>query len=131
MRKSILRNKRILAINDEPDILTVMEEEILDACPDCRFHKATNYDEAVRRIISSSYDMVILDIMAFRGFRLAELAAKRQVPVALLTSHPLSPEVLRDSFQIKAQGYLPKERLAEIVPFLEEALTYPGSPASS
>ena len=131
MRKSILRNKRILAINDEPDILTVMEDEILDACPDCRFHKTTNYDEAVQGIISSNYDMVILDIMAFRGFRLADLAAKQHVPVALLTSHPLSPEVLRDSFQIKAQGYLPKERLAEIVPFLEEALTCPGSPASS
>jgi CheY-like chemotaxis protein len=131
MRESILSNKMILAVDDEPDILTVMEEEVLEACPGCKFHKATNYDEAVQRIISSNYDMVILDIMGFRGFRLAELAIKRRLPVALLTSYPFSPEVLKDSFQIKAQGYLPKEKVGEIVPFLEEALTFPFSQASS
>jgi CheY-like chemotaxis protein len=125
MKESILKDKMILAVDEEPDILTVMEEEILDACPDCKFHKATSYDEAVERIVSFNYDMVILDLMGVRGFRLAELAERRHLPVALLTAYPLSPEVLKQSFQINVRGYLPKERLGEIVAFLEEALTYP------
>jgi len=35
MAGSILNGKRILAVDDEPDVLEVLEEEILDACPDC------------------------------------------------------------------------------------------------
>jgi len=124
MRESILKNKMILAVDDEPDILNVMEEEILEACPDCKFHKATNFNEAVEKIASSNYDMVILDILGVQGFRLAELAIRRRLPVTLLTVYPFSPDVLKNSFQIKAQGYFAKERLGDIVAFLENALKY-------
>jgi hypothetical protein len=33
MTKSILDGKNILAVDDEPDVLSVLEEEILGACP--------------------------------------------------------------------------------------------------
>ncbi len=32
MSESILNGKKILAVDDEPDVLTVLEEEIMDAC---------------------------------------------------------------------------------------------------
>ena len=35
MGKSILDGKKFLAVDDEPDILDVLEEEILDACSHC------------------------------------------------------------------------------------------------
>jgi CheY-like chemotaxis protein len=131
MNESILKNKAILAVDDEPDFLTVMEEEILEACPDCKFYKATSFNEAVERIVSSDYDMVILDILSAQGFRLADLAIRRRLPVTLLTTYPLSPEVLKHSFQIKAQAYFPKEKLSHIVPFLEDVLKYQFWHASS
>ncbi|HBE44050.1 MAG TPA: response regulator, partial [Deltaproteobacteria bacterium] len=47
MSTSILDGKRILAVDDEPDVLKVLEEEIMDACPNCKFDKATSYESAV------------------------------------------------------------------------------------
>lgn len=120
MKESILKNKMILAVDEELDILSVMEEEVLEACPNCKFHKTTNYYEAIERMVSRNYDMVILDISALRGLELAQLAVRRKLPVAMLTAHPVSLEALRDSARTKAQTYLPKERLGQIVPFLED-----------
>jgi CheY-like chemotaxis protein len=124
MNESILNGKMILAVDDEPDVLTVLEEEILAAAPKCRFDKATTYQEAVGRMISLTYDVVILDIMGVRGFELLELAVSRNLPVAMLTAHALTPEALKKSFEMKARAYLPKEKLGEIVPFLEDVLKY-------
>jgi CheY-like chemotaxis protein len=124
MKESVLKGKRILAVDDEPDVLTVLQEEILGACPDCQFDKATEYEQAVEKIRSSAYDLVILDIMGVRGFELLELAVSRNLRVVMLTAHALSPEALRRSYELKARSYLPKEKLGEVVPFLEDALTH-------
>jgi hypothetical protein len=40
----------------------------------------------------------------------------------MLTAHALNPEALRKSIDMKARAYLPKEKLGEIVPFLEDIL---------
>ncbi|MCJ7746756.1 MAG: response regulator [Desulfobacterales bacterium] len=124
MKESVLNGKRILAVDDEPDVLTVLEEEILDAVPNCRFDKATTYGEAAERMISWTYDVVILDIMGVRGFDLLEMAVSRNFPVVMLTAHALTPEALKRSFEMKARAYLPKEKLGDIVPFLEDVLKY-------
>ena len=41
MSPSILNGKTILAVDDEADVLSVLEEEILGAAPKCKFEKAT------------------------------------------------------------------------------------------
>ncbi len=124
MKDSILNGKKILAVDDEPDVLSVLEEEILGACPNCQFEKATTYEAASGLLESKSYDVVILDIMGVRGFDLLELAVKRNFRVAMLTAHALTPEALKRSFEMKARAYLPKEKLGEVVPFLEDVLKY-------
>ncbi len=121
---SILDGKRILAVDDELDVLKVLEEEILAACPDCKIDKATSYKEAADKIASWTYDLVILDIMGVRGFDLLNLAVTRNFPVAMLTAHALSPDALKRSFDLKARAYLPKEKLGEVVPFLENVLSH-------
>jgi DNA-binding NarL/FixJ family response regulator len=73
---------------------------------------------------SWTYDVVILDIMGVRGFDLLELAVRRNFPVVMLTAHALSPEALKRSIELKARAYLPKEKLGEVVPFLEDVLRY-------
>jgi DNA-binding NtrC family response regulator len=124
MKASVLSGKKILAVDDEPDVLTVLEEEIMGACPDCKFDKATNYEKAAELINSNFYDVVILDIMGVRGFDLLALSVSRNLRVAMLTAHALTPEALKRSFDMKARAYLPKEKLGEIVPFLEDVLKY-------
>jgi hypothetical protein len=42
----------------------------------------------------------------------------------MLTAHALTPEALKRSMEMGARAYLPKEKLGEIVPFLEDVLTY-------
>lgn len=123
MTKSILDGKRILAVDDEPDVLKVLEEELLEACPDCKLDKATAYETAAKMLESTNYDVVILDIMGVRGFDLLDLAVKKKLRVAMLTAHALSPEALKKSVELGARAYLPKEKLGEIVPFLEIVLT--------
>jgi DNA-binding NtrC family response regulator len=122
MSGSVLDGKKILAVDDEPDVLTVLEEEIMDACPACKFDKATTYDAAAKKLESEGYDVVVLDIMGVRGFDLLDLAVKKGLKVAMLTAHALSPEALKRSYDMKARAYLPKEKLGEIVPFLEDIL---------
>jgi CheY-like chemotaxis protein len=124
MKESVLKGKRILAVDDEPDVLTTLHDEIVGACPDCQFDKATQYEQAVQKINSSAYDLVILDIMGVRGFDLLELAVSRNLPVVMLTAHALSPEALKRSYELKARSYLPKDKLGEVVPFLEDVLTH-------
>jgi CheY-like chemotaxis protein len=122
MSESILNGKKILAVDDEPDVLEVIEEEILAAAPKCKFDKVTSYFEAHKKLGSKYYDIVILDIMGVRGFHLLDLAVSRHLVVTMLTAHSLNPESLKRSIEKKARAYLPKEKLGEIVPFLEEIL---------
>jgi len=115
-------------VDDEPDVLTTIAEEIAEACPQCTLDKAGSYHEAVELMISWTYDLVVLDIMGVQGFDLLELAIRRNFPVAMLTAHALSPETLKRSIEMGARAYLPKEKLGEIVPFLEDVLRYENMP---
>ena len=120
--QSILNSKRILAVDDEPDVLDVLEEEILGYAPNCKIEKVTTYQEATSRLESQNYDAVVLDIMGVRGFDLLDQAVKRKFPTAMLTAHSLNPESLKRSIEMGARAYLPKEKMGEIVPFLEDIL---------
>ncbi len=124
MNRSVLDGKSILAVDDEPDVLSVLEEEIKDSCPACTFDKAVSYEEAMEKLKSKAYDIVILDIMGVRGFDLLEYAVQKGLKVIMLTAQAFNAEALEKSYRMKAHGYLPKDKLGEIVPFLEDALQY-------
>jgi DNA-binding response OmpR family regulator len=89
--ESILNNKRILIVDDEPDVLNILEEEIKSAAPESLIDRAISYQEAQTLLGSWSYDLAILDIMGVRGFDLLECAVTRPnpIPVVILTSRPL------------------------------------------
>ena len=124
MKRSILNGKRILGVNDEPDILEILEEEILGACPTCRFEKAMNYRQAVERMMLLTYDLVILDNIGVRGLDLLEFAVAHHRPAVMLIDYALKPDVLKRSIEMGARAYLPIENLGEIVPFLEDVLRH-------
>ena len=130
MKESILNGKRILAVDDEPDVLEVLKEEIADAAPGCAVETATTFEMARDLMISWTYDLVILDIMGVRGYDLLRIAVNREVPtpVVMLTGHALTPESLKNSIELGARAFLPKGNLGAIVPFLEDILTYEYGP---
>ena len=120
MAESVLDGKRILAVDDEPDVLAVLREEILDACPACVVETAATYEDADRMLKARRYDVVILDIMGVRGFDLLDSAVGRDMKAVMLTAHALNPAALKRAYDGKARAYLPKDKLGEIVPFLEK-----------
>ena len=113
MEVSLLKGKTILAVDDEPDVLQVLKDEIMAACSDCTIEQATTYDDAAKMLRSNKYDLVVLDIMGVRGFDLLEIAVNRNYKVAMLTAHALSPEALKKSHDLGARAYLPKDKLGE------------------
>ncbi len=124
MEESTLNHKKVLIVDDESDVLAVLEEEILEAYPNCSVDKATSYEQAVDLLESNHYDLAILDIMGVRGFDLLESAVLRNLRVVMLTARAFNPEALKKSYDLGAMSYLPKDKLGEIVPFLEDALVH-------
>ena len=119
--ESILNNKRLLAVDDETDVLETLKEQ-LDGFDGLIFDKATDYDTGYELIRSWTYDLVILDIMGVRGFDLLNASVSLGFPAIMLTAHALSVDALRTSIKMGARAYLPKEKMSEIVSFLEDVL---------
>lgn len=120
MPESLVAGKHILAVDDEPDVLDIIVEELKDhgAQPD----GASTYEEAIEKLSSLTYDLAVLDIMGVRGFELLQFAVAKKIPVVILTAHALSPEALKRSIELGARAYLPKDQLGQITPFLEDVL---------
>jgi len=74
-KKSSLKDKIILAVDDEPDVLTLLAEE-LDMC---QFIAKTNYDEAIAYLMAHKPDLAILDIMGVNGFELLKVCTGKQI----------------------------------------------------
>jgi len=121
MGANILNGKRMLAVDDEPDILEILGEE-LDKYA-VNLDKAGSYEIGIQKLASYTYDLVILDIMGVRGFELLMFAVSRNIPVVMLTAHALTPESLKKSIELGARAYVPKDEIDNIAPFLEDVLT--------
>lgn len=123
-KESPLKDKVILVVDDEPDVLETVEEE-LDMC---LVHKASDYETAFQYLVSYTYDIVILDIMGVNGFELLKLSVSRGFPTVMLTAHALSPESLKKSIKLGAVSFLPKEHVYEIQTYLEDVVLGKGKP---
>ena len=121
---NLLKGKLILTVDDEPDILETLEEE-LDMCI---VHKAGDYDTATQYLLSYTYDIVILDIMGVNGFELLKTSVTRGFPTVMLTAHALSPESLKKSIKMGVVTFLPKEKMSEIRSYLEDVVLGEGKP---
>ena len=115
---NLLEGKKILIVDDEPDVLDVLEE-MLDMC---EVVKASSYDEAKKLLESDDFDMAILDIMGVDGYKLLHIAKQRKITAVMLTAHALSPDNLVKSIKEGADTYLPKEEMKNIKTFLIDIL---------
>jgi DNA-binding NtrC family response regulator len=118
MAADLLEYKRVLIVDDEPDVLDTLEEELSI----CDVVKAQSFEDA-KEILENQYvDIAVLDIMGVNGYRLLEIANEKGVPAVMLTAHALSPEDTVKSFKKGAALYVPKDKLNDIATYLEDVL---------
>jgi DNA-binding response OmpR family regulator len=116
--KNTLEGKRILIVDDEPDILVTLEG-LLD---ECDVDTASDFQTAKALLDRKTFDAAILDIMGVRGYEILEITTGKNIPTLMLTAHALSPEDLVTSLKKGALAYVPKDRISEIEFFLEDIL---------
>ena len=124
MKESILKGKRILGIDGEPQVLKVVEEEISKVCSNCVFDKATHYKEAVEMMVSWTYDLIILGDIGVRSIDLWTLAVTRNFHVVMLIPHGLNPEFSGESTGVETPPCFYKGEPNGIIPFLEDVLRH-------
>jgi DNA-binding NtrC family response regulator len=117
--ETILKDKAILVVDDEPDILDSIAEQ-LDMC---RIYRAKDYEIALQLLAALKFDIVILDVMGVRGFELLKKSVSKGFPTVMLTAHALTPEALKESIQLGAVSFLPKEMMAELDTYLADVVS--------
>ena len=117
--KKRLVGKRVLLVDDEPDVLDALEEQM----PMCEIVKASNFKIAKDYLENRYFDITILDIMGVEGYELLDIATSRGITAVMLTAHALSPGNIVKSYKQGAASYLPKAEMVNITSFLEDILT--------
>ncbi|NQU12968.1 MAG: response regulator [Desulfobacteraceae bacterium] len=117
-KASLLNGKRILIVDDEPDVLETLEELLTM----CDVVKASSFQEGKDLLETQYFDMAILDIMGVDGYKLLEIARRKEVISVMLTAHALSTEDTAKSVKEGAASYIPKEEMANITTYLNDIL---------
>lgn len=117
--KKILKGKRILIVDDEPDVL----ESLIELLDMCRIDTATSFEDGKRLLESEPYNIAILDIMGVKGFELLKIANNQNIPAVMLTAHALTEENLKKSAENGAAYFAPKDKMIDIELFLVDVLT--------
>ena len=111
---SLLDGKKILIVDDEPDVLEVLEE-LLSMC---EVVKASSFEGAKELLEVQDFDMAILDIMGVNGYALLDIARQKKVTAVMLTAHALTPDNVVRSIKEGAASYIPKDEITNIAVFL-------------
>ena len=117
-KKKSLDGKRILIVDDEPDVASTLEE-LLSMCHSV---KAFSFEEGRERLEADSFDIAILDIMGVNGYKLLEIAVQKNVTAVMLTAHALTVEDTVKSFEGGAAYFIPKDEMANIAVYLNDIL---------
>lgn len=115
---NILENKKVLVVDDEPDILETLEE-LLDTC---LVDTAVSFEEAITLLKNNTYDVAVLDIMGVKGYELLRVTNEFEIPSLMLTAHALTPDNLKKSIEKGADAYVPKDKLVDISVFIADVL---------
>jgi len=116
--ENILEGKRILIVDDEPDILETVTD-LLDMCVN---DTAPSFETARKFLNKNTYDAAILDIMGVQGYELLKITTQKGIPSLMLTAHALSPDYLVKSIREGAYAYIPKEKIKDIAVYLADIL---------
>jgi len=114
--KKLLEGKKILIVDDEPDVL----ESLIELLSLCKIDTASSFEEGRQMLEDQNYDMAVLDIMGVQGFDLLKIANSRGTPALMLTAYALTEESLKKSVEGGAAYFAPKEKMADIELFVAD-----------
>jgi CheY-like chemotaxis protein len=117
-REDIISGKKILIVDDEPDVLDTLGELLSMATVE----RASNYEGAKALLENRSFDVAVLDIMGVRGYDLLEICSRKNITTVMLTAYALTPDDVKKSYTGGASYYLPKEEMTHITSFLADIL---------
>jgi CheY-like chemotaxis protein len=117
-KEGIISGKKILIVDDEPDVLDTLEELL----PMASTERASDYQGAKALLESRPFDLAILDIMGVQGYDLLEICSRKNITAVMLTAYALTPEDVKKSYTSGASYFLPKEEMANITSFLADIL---------
>lgn len=117
--KDILKGKKILIVDDEPDVL----DSLIEILDNCKLDTAVSFEQAKQLLEDQYYDIAVLDIMGVDGFGLLEIANKQKIPALMLTAHALSEESLNKSAKEGAAYFVPKDKMADIDVYVADVFT--------
>jgi DNA-binding NtrC family response regulator len=116
--KTVLRGKKVLIVDDEPDIL----DSLTELLSSCMVDRASTFEVAKELLETVRYDAVVLDIMGVQGFKLLQIAKQRNIPALMLTAHALNKGSLKKSAEEGASYYVPKEEMGRIDLFVADVI---------
>ena len=116
--KKFLKGKRVLIVDDEPDILDFLTELLMM----CKVDRAATFEEAGAFLNNYPYNAVVLDIMGVRGYDLLEIAKKKEISALMLTAHALTKGDLKKSFEEGAAYFVPKEEIGKVDVYLADII---------
>jgi len=114
--KKLLEGKKVLIVDDEPDVL----DSIIELLSSCKIDTASSFEEGRQMLEDQSYDITILDIMGVRGFELLKVANSQGIPALMLTANALTEESLKRSIENGAAYYAPKDKMVDIEFFVAD-----------
>jgi len=114
----ILRGKRILIVDDEPDVI----ESLIELLDMCKIDTAASFNDGRQMLENNNYDIAILDIMGVQGYDLLKIANDQNIPALMLTAHALSEDNLKKSASNGAAYFAPKDKMIDIENFLIDVL---------
>ena len=117
--ENILENKKILVVDDEPDILETLEELLYTSSVDA----ASSFEQAIDLLKNNTYDAAVLDIMGVKGYEILKATNKLGIPSLMLTAHALTADNLKQSIEKGADAYVPKDKLVDISIYVADVLT--------
>jgi DNA-binding NtrC family response regulator len=118
VKRNLLEGKRVLIVDDEPDVLETLEESLTM----CQVSKASSFNQAKELLETQHFDFAILDIVGVDGYKLLKIAYAKNVTPVMLTANALSPENILKSHEGGAASYVPKARMSEIEGVLNDIL---------
>jgi CheY-like chemotaxis protein len=118
VKKGLLEGRKILIVDDEPDILETIEE-LLSMC---EIATASTFEEAKNLLEREPFDLAVLDIMGVNGYELLRIAKEKRILPVMLTAHALTTEDTARSYREGAASYVPKEKVQDIAVYLNDVL---------
>lgn len=112
----ILKGKKILAVDDEEDVLAIIQERLELS----EVTTAASYERATEILSKESFDLVVLDIMGVRGFDLLDQCREQELPAVMLTAHAISVDSVNRALKAGAISFLPKDELINLEQHLTE-----------